>query len=396
MTETHRTTPPEPQTRKDLPIVVAGHVCLDVIPTFQRSADSLGELLVPGKLVDVGPAVLATGGAVANTGGALHRLGATVRLVGKLGQDAFGDAVCALLRKEGGHLADHMVRDAESATSYSIVINPPGIDRVFLHCPGANDSFGAEDLPQQVLEKAGLLHFGYPPLMRRFYSDGGEELERLMARARAAGLTTSLDMALPDPESPSGQADWAAILRRILPLVDVFVPSLDEIAFMLMGPLQSRRVREAAAAGEPLGGLKPDDIRRLAHRLLDLGAAVVMLKLGRQGATLHATRDKDRLLSAGVCAPDPGNWSGAELHAACFRTIVAGTTGAGDCSIAGFLAAVMRGDGPEDALRAAVATGAASVEQPEATTGVPHWSVLAERLANGWKREPSVYFPHSI
>ena len=40
----------------------------------------------------------------------------------------------------------------------------------------------------------------------------------------------------------------------------------------------------------------------------------------------------------------------------------------------------MRGDGPRDALRAAVATGSASVERPDATSGIPDWSVLADRL----------------
>ena len=45
-----------------LKTVVAGHVCLDIIPQFLRSASRLDEWVVPGKLVDMGPAVIATGG----------------------------------------------------------------------------------------------------------------------------------------------------------------------------------------------------------------------------------------------------------------------------------------------------------------------------------------------
>jgi hypothetical protein len=32
-------------------------------------------------------------------------------------------------------------------TSYTIAISPPGVDRTFLHCPGANQTFRADDVP---------------------------------------------------------------------------------------------------------------------------------------------------------------------------------------------------------------------------------------------------------
>ena len=74
-------------------IIVAGHCCLDIIPSFSSTAD--GELH-PGKLVDVGPAVLAPGGTVSNVGLSLSRLGAPVRMVGKVGDDHFGRILLAL------------------------------------------------------------------------------------------------------------------------------------------------------------------------------------------------------------------------------------------------------------------------------------------------------------
>jgi sugar/nucleoside kinase (ribokinase family) len=58
--------------------VVAGHICLDIFPTFQEA--SCGCELRPGALYNVGPALRSTGGAVANTGLALHRLGVSVAL----------------------------------------------------------------------------------------------------------------------------------------------------------------------------------------------------------------------------------------------------------------------------------------------------------------------------
>jgi sugar/nucleoside kinase (ribokinase family) len=101
----------------------------------------------PGRLLNIGPAAISTGGAVANTGMALHRLGVPVRLMGKVGDDLFGRAVLDVLRTGAPHLADGMIVTPGEATSYSIVISPPDIDRSFLHCPGANDTFGADDVP---------------------------------------------------------------------------------------------------------------------------------------------------------------------------------------------------------------------------------------------------------
>ena len=54
-------------------VVVAGHICLDIIPTFAQRAGGVAELFNPGALIEVGPVVLSTGGAVSNTGLALHK-----------------------------------------------------------------------------------------------------------------------------------------------------------------------------------------------------------------------------------------------------------------------------------------------------------------------------------
>jgi hypothetical protein len=61
---------------KTIDAVVAGHICLDVIPDLATSQDGFEQRFRPGHLVEVGPAAIATGGAVSNTGLALHKLGA--------------------------------------------------------------------------------------------------------------------------------------------------------------------------------------------------------------------------------------------------------------------------------------------------------------------------------
>src|SRR5262245_23217623 len=98
-------------------IVVAGHICLDIIPTFP--ADAQGDIIQPGKQVDVGPVVLSTGGVVSNTGIALHRLGMNVKLLGKVGRDRFGDLILDLLRTQHPSLGEGIIVSPDVATSYS-------------------------------------------------------------------------------------------------------------------------------------------------------------------------------------------------------------------------------------------------------------------------------------
>lgn len=200
-------------------VIAAGHICLDITPMFpDRKVQHPGELLSPGKLLEVGAADVHTGGSVANTGLAMKKLGADVSLMGKVGKDAFGNMILDILKKHDAD-TDMLIEEGEE-TSYSVVLAIPGIDRIFLHNAGANRHFKAADIPQEKLEEAALFHFGYPPLMPEMYADNGAELVSLMKRAKAAGVATSLDMAAVDENAPAGQADWKEILKNVLPFVD--------------------------------------------------------------------------------------------------------------------------------------------------------------------------------
>jgi len=55
---------------KDIEIVAAGHTCLDLIPTFtiEDKVDKLTSVLVPGKMINMGPCVVVGGGPVTNAG----------------------------------------------------------------------------------------------------------------------------------------------------------------------------------------------------------------------------------------------------------------------------------------------------------------------------------------
>jgi sugar/nucleoside kinase (ribokinase family) len=366
--------------------VVAGHICLDLIPRLDLlPAGQFAALFQPGRLLEIGDVALSTGGCVANTGLALHRLGIPTRLVGKLGDDFFGAAVQRVLRAEGADLADGMVVDPRVSTSYTIIISPPGVDRSFLHHPGANQTFRAQDVRAQALIGAGLLHFGYPPILACMYAQDGDELVDLYQHARKTGVTTSLDMSFPDLASTSGQADWRAICRRVLPLVDIFLPSFEELLFMLRRETYERLTGHG---GNLLDGATPALLGELADEVLGLGVKVFGLKLGDRGLYLR-TAGAEALAGFGRAAPgNPTVWADRELWAPCFQVNVAGTTGSGDATIAGFLSAFLRGVSPEQAVSAAVAVGACNVEAPDALSGIRPWDATLARISAGWPRLP--------
>ena len=343
------------------PIVVAGHVCLDVIPAIA------GALPKPGGLTEVGAARISGGGAVSNVGLALHRLGLPVRLAGLVGDDLFGSALRHLFDQQGGELGAGIQVRKDVSTSYSIVLDPPQQDRSFLHCPGANHAFLAQDVRDEQLSSGSILHFGYPPLMRRIWADGGEGLADLFERARRLGLLTSLDLAMPDAGGESGKVDWRSFLKRVLPQTGVFLPSVDEVRVVL--------------GAETPTPQDESDLSRLADELLAMGAAVVGLKLGERGLYLR-TASPQRVAEAGL----KPTWADRELLARCLTVEAVGATGSGDCTIAGFLAALWRGATVEGAIEAATAVGACSVEVADATSGIPTWEALQQRLGEGWPR----------
>jgi sugar/nucleoside kinase (ribokinase family) len=370
-------------------VVVAGHICLDVIPAIQEKKEGLSAFITPGKLVDIGPAQTSTGGAVPNTGLALHRLGFQTRLMGKIGDDLFGGEILHALAKYGVELSGSMIVSPGEHTSYTLVINPPNVDRILLHCTGANDTFIADDLKPEALHGARLFHFGYPPLMKRMYEDGGMELERLLSGVKEQGLTVSLDLAKPDPESPAGLADWRTILRKAIPHVDIFLPSFEEILYMLRPELYMTLSLENQTE-DLLPFANASLLSSLADELLAWGAAVVGFKLGVHGLYLRTSGDPARLRTMGYSMPAADNidgWVDRELLVPCFHVNTVGTTGAGDCTIAGFLAALLKGLPVEEALLSSVGVGAFNVEKADAVSGIPSWETLRERIAADWPQQ---------
>jgi sugar/nucleoside kinase (ribokinase family) len=354
-------------------IVVAGHICLDIIPDWRIGSI---KTIIPGHILEMSGLKLSTGGAVANTGIALKKLGISTALLGKVGADAFGKVILEILKKEDKTLAENMIISGSEVSSYTIVLNPPDTDRIFLHYPGPNHSFTASDIPYEKIKSSRIFHFGYPPLMQKFYENDGKELVKMFQRIRKMKIITSLDMAMPDPESPAGRVDWFKFFKNVLPMVDIFMPSIDELLYML-NPEKFYKISEKKERFDIVL------LNQLAGQLIDYGTKVVAIKLGNQGLYLRTHQIEKSNLPYII---NYKNWDYRQLLSPCFATEVKGTTGTGDATIAGFLAQLLEGGEPEKCITLATAVGACCVEAIDATDGIRPLPEIIKRVTSGWDR----------
>ncbi len=348
-------------------IIVAGHTCVDLIPDWNGKFEDI----IPGHLIVTGKMRFSTGGAVPNTGIDLKRLGLDPILIGKIGDDLIGKITLEVIRSNGDDLGDHIIKSYEAGSSYTLVLSPPNEDRAFLHYPGVNDTFCSKDIPFDDLSDSKIFHFGYPPVMKTIYENDGNELVKIFKNARDHKMITSLDMTMPDPNSESGKINWRKFLSNVLPYTDIFLPSLDEILYMT----------------KRKGELSHELLVDLTDELLGYGAKIVVIKLGKDGAYLRSGKIKSDDLLAGII--DTKLWSQTEIISPAFKVNVAGTTGSGDASIAGFLAKFLQGANPKETMDFMCATGAFCTEAIDSTSGVKHMKIIEDRIKQGWERLPS-------
>lgn len=61
--------------------------------------------------------------------------------MGKIGNDPFGEIISNILKSHDAEQG--MLVSEEESTSYTVALALPGVDRIFLHHPGANHTFRA-------------------------------------------------------------------------------------------------------------------------------------------------------------------------------------------------------------------------------------------------------------
>jgi len=294
-------------------------VCLGILvaDVFSSPIDSLpaaGELRLTDRFM------LRVGGCAANTAVDLRRLGRTVRVLGKVGEDLFGQFVLGDLERLGIDTST-VARSATHPTSATCIVNVRGEDRRFIHCIGANADFSLADIDFSTLEGARALYVGGYLVMPNF---GPEDLAQLLREAKRRGLITALDIVIPAGMPPSLDQ-----IRQALPYTDVFLPNQDE-ARALTGQNDPRDQAEVFAQ------LNPE--------------CTIVITQGRAGAL---AKRGSQVVQAGVYKVESIDGSGA-----------------GDAFDAGFLLGVLENWPLDYTLRFASAVGASCTRALGCTDGV--------------------------
>ena len=295
-----------------------------------------GEALVllaaqaPGPLEDVEHFRRFCAGAELNVAIGLARLGLRVGYLSRVGDDAFGRALLAAMRREG--LSPDLVA-VDPARSTGFMLKSladggadPAID--YYRRGSAASAMDAGDLARAAAADARHVHLtGILPAL----SAGCRDLAfALAATARTQGRRISFDPNL-RPRLWASQEVMVATLNALAAQADVVLPGLAE-GRLLTG-------RDAA-----------EDIARF---YLAAGAAAVVVKLGAQGA-FCADRD-------GLSAHVPG----------VPVTRVVDTVGAGDGFAVGVVSGLLEGLPLADAVRRGNAIGARVVQFPGDSDGLP-------------------------
>ena len=373
--------------KKDIEIVAAGHTCLDLIPAFtiDGKVDKLTDVLVPGKMINMGKCVVVGGGPVTNAGVSIRRLGVKTELIGKIGDDDFGKEILSWYEEHEGHFKGIKMVKGES-TSYTIAVCIPGIDRFYLHHCGANDTFGYDDMDFELVRRSKLMLFGYPPWMRKLYEDTGAQLTKILKKTKKLETTTALDLSLPDVNSYAGQVDWRAILKDWVPLSDIMVPSAEELFYFLYKKEFLAKKANLGPKEGVLDRMTVKEISNMGQDLIEMGTAIAMVKCGHRGLYIRtAGQERLKKLGAAACS-DLENWAERELWFPVYQEEkFVGALGSGDSAIAGFLSAFVWNHSIESCLRYANAAGSMNVTVPDGLTWNKGFDDLTRRIESGWK-----------
>lgn len=316
-------------------ISLAGLVCVDLRPDLDESAR-----FAPGRLIEIGSLAMQIGGMVGNTGQDLLDLGAPVRLECGVGEDELGQFVRDSLRARGADIGG--IRSVPGVgTSYSLILEPRGVDRTIWHSIGANAMFDGSEIDVDGID---ILHVGYPALLPALVAHDGAAIDAALTRARAAGVTTSIDLSYVDTASASAALDWHALLPLIASNTDVISPSLDDLT-------------SALRIDEPFSEAL---VEKMLDQLLAWGVAVAAISAGEHGLFVR-TASEDRIRRAGSALSNMAHdWADRDLQVpAAWNDTPVTTNGAGDASSAGLLFGIAAGcDLEQSALLAAACSGA--------------------------------------
>jgi len=371
--------------------VIAGYICVDMIPDFKKSQSviSISNLFVPGKLIEIDGISFVLGGAVPNTGLAMKKFNKNVFLNGLVGNDFIGKIAIEWLDKY--NLSEGIRMTDQAGTAFSIVIAPPGIDRIFLESPGCNQIFGISFINFDAVSGSRLFHFGYPPLLKQFYENNGSQLVELFSDIQRMGVVTSLDLSLPDTESESGRIDWRGIMQNVLPYTDIFVPSLEEV-LQIMNPVEYAEILTSSVSSDIIDQVIINTIREIGRSFIDSGVKILLIKAGHLGAYLLTGNVSSINEKAGLKLVEE-KWNNCELWCKAYKADplkIKNSSGAGDTAAAAFLSAILNNEDPDSSIRFATLAGRNNLYCKNVYDDLRDWENMTEEIKS--EENELIYF----
>jgi ribokinase len=266
------------------------------------------------------------GGKGANQAVAASLLGGQVSMVGRVGEDAFANALLENLISTGID-ASHVRRDEHSATGVALIVVDDAGENTIVLAPGANMQISRDDIDaaEMVIASADLLIL---------------QLEvPLPVVQRAAEIAHAHHVSVILNPAPA-----RTLPAALLELVDVLVPNESETSILTGLPVESQSELEEAA-----------------RELLKSGVSAVVITLGGRGAYLASTDYKSNLYEA-------------------FPVIPVDTTAAGDAFVAGLSVNYGAGKSLSEAIRWGNAAGALATLRFGAQTSLPKRAEVLQLL----------------
>jgi len=279
----------------------------------------------PGREVVAREFAFRLGSSSAICASGLAKLGNDVAFLGTAGDDAFGRFCVQQLTAAGVDVS--LVRTDPSLQT-GLTVSITAQDRALVSYPGAMEDLRADDVTDGVLASFRHLHVS-AYFLQRGLKPG---LPSLFRRARALGLTTSLDPGH-DPYD-----EWGDEIR------DVF----RDTSVLFLNEIELELTTGSGDIEQGLGQLTTD-------------STLAVVKLGARGAAA--------LDASGVIERIPA-----------MEVDVVDTTGAGDSFNAGFLHAWLRDSSLAEALRCGVVCGSLSTRGLGGCEAQPDSTRLQEHL----------------
>ena len=293
----------------DKSILVVGSINTDLILRVEH-------LPVPGETILGGDIQTAGGGKGANQAMAAARLGGNVTLVGRIGEDAYGDFHLQAFQQESIN-TDAIVRCSDVPTGTAVILVDNQGQNCIVVSAGANARLRSTDVENayQYFFAGGILVLQLEiPI---------ETVNFAAAKAKAAGMQVILNPA------PAQQLSHA-----LLKNTDVLILNETEMEII---------------SGQPIDA--EDSLRKTIDSLLDSGVQVVILTLGSKGARYFSKQE--------------------QFFQPAFQVQTVDTTAAGDAFVGAFAVAVSEGKTPANAMQFAAAAGALAATKMGAQPSLP-------------------------